>query len=134
MTVYTYEEYCSMPVSVTVEEMALLHRQIMDEIGNNREAFELYDELNRAATRYMYFRSNWLLWSRDERMEKDSSRTSCHDSVIVKFNQLSRYLKLQGKPAVWRDSIGYEENGVEYRRRIGDFACYLVFINSLLAR
>lgn len=67
-------------------------------------------------------------------MEKDSARTSCHDSVIVKFNMLERFLKMQGKDARWRKVLGYEEDDPNFRKRIGDFACYLVFVNSLLAR
>ena len=70
----------------------------------------------------------------EEKMDKDSSRTSCHNSLIVKFNQLARYLKSQGRAAVWRDTLGYEEDNKYFRKRIGDFACYLVFVNSLLAR
>ena len=101
---------------------------------NDEEAQELYRELISVSTRYMSFRSNWLLWSREEKMEKDSARTSCHDSVIVKFNMLERFLKVKGKEARWREVLGYEENDFNLRKRIGDFACYMVFVNSLLAR
>ena len=68
------------------------------------------------------------------RMERDSSRSSCHNSLIVKFNMLAKYLRIQGKEACWRDELGYEEEDKYYRKTIGDFACYLVFINSISAR
>lgn len=129
-----YEDYMAMPLSLSLEKMAELHRQMADEMGEDNDALELYGELITAAARYMSFRSNWLLWSREERMDKDASRTSCHDSVIVKFNQLARYLRMQGKTTLWRDNLGYEEDDGNARKRIGDFACYLVFINSILAR
>ena len=134
MMISTYEDYLPLPVSLSLEEMAALHRDMVNEIGNDTDSLELYEELITTATRYMVFRSNWLLWSREEKMDKDSSRTSCHDSVIVKFNQLARYLKSQSKSAAWRDTLGYEENDRYFRKRIGDFACYLVFVNSVLAR
>ena len=72
--------------------------------------------------------------TREQKMEIDERRTSCHDSLIVKFNMLARYLKMQGKPAAWRDTLGHLEDDPANRKRIGDFACYLVFINSINAR
>lgn len=132
--VSVYEEYLSMPQCLSMEEMHSLHKEMVEEIGNDEEAQELYRELISVSTRYMSFRSNWLLWSREEKMEKDSARTSCHDSVIVKFNMLERFLKMKGKEARWREVLGYEENDFNLRKRIGDFACYMVFVNSLLAR
>ena len=71
---------------------------------------------------------------RAEKAERDSGRTACHNSVIVKFNMLARYLKMQGKDAAWRDMLGYEEEDKLNRKTIGDFACYLVFINSINSR
>lgn len=41
---------------------------------------------------------------------------------------------MQGKPAGWRDVLGDEQENPGCRKRIGDFACYLVFVNALLAR
>lgn len=130
----TYEDYLPLPMSLSIEEMAALHNDMAEEIGNDDDSLELYEELITTATRYMVFRSNWLLWSKEEKMENDSSRTSCHNSLIVKFNQLARYLQAQGKTAAWRDTLGYEEDNKYFRKRIGDFACFLVFVNSVLAR
>lgn len=130
----TYEDYLPLPMSLSLEEMSSLHKDMVNEIGKDRDSLELYEELIATATRYMVFRSNWLLWSKEEKMDKDSGRTSCHNSMIVKFNQLARYLKTQGKAAVWRDTLGYEEDDKYFRKRLGDFACYLVFVNSILAR
>ncbi len=132
--ILTYDDYLPLPMSLSIEEMASLHKDMVNEIGSDTASLELYEELIAAAAKYMVFRSNWLLWSREEKMDKDSSRTSCHNSLIVKFNQLARYLKTQGRTAVWRDTLGYEEDDRYFRKRIGDFACYLVFVNSILAR
>lgn len=123
-----------MPQSLSPEEMALLHQAMAGEIGDDGDALELYQELIATATRYISFRSNWLLWTREEKMDNDPGRTSCHDSVIVRFNQLARYLKSQGHAAAWRDTLGDPEEDLYYRKRIGDFACYLAFVDSLLAR
>lgn len=114
--------------------MQLLALEISEEIGSNPDAIEAFDELIEIATRYAFFRSNWLLWDRETKMDNDASRTSCHDALIIHFNILARYLKANHKDAAWRDVLGYEEDDPNNRKRIGDFACYLVFINSIHAR
>lgn len=128
------KDYEEMELSLSLEDMTRIHQQMMEEIGDDEDALELYEELVSQANRYMTFRSNWPLWSRAQKTENDPSRTSCHDSLIVKFNQLSRYLQLQGKAAEWRKELGYTEDDPYNRKRIGDFACYIVFVNCLCAR
>lgn len=130
----TYENYLPMKKSLSLEDMVQLHNEMILEIGSDSDALELYDELVETATRYAAFRAKWPLLSKEEKMDTDSSRSSCHNSLIVKFNQLARYLKMQGKMAEWRDVLGYEEDDKYYRKRIGDFGCYIVFINSINSR
>lgn len=130
----TYKEYLSTEKSLSMEEMVRLHQDMVSEMGADSDALELYDELVTTATRYAFFRANWILWNKEEKQDQDPSRTSCHNSLIVKFNQLARYLKTQGKAAAWRDTLGYEEDNAYNRKRIGDFACFIIFINSINAR
>lgn len=130
----TYNEYLEKPKAISIEQMQDLHRQILEEVGEDWDAKELYEELVQTATRYAEFRGKWLVISRDERMSIDSSRTACHNSMIVKFNMLARYLRMNGHKALWRDTLGYEEDDKYCRKTIGDFACYIVFINSINAR
>lgn len=54
--------------------------------------------------------------------------------MITHFNMLARYLKQQGKAAPWRDALGYEKDEPCNRKAIGDFACYLAFVNGINAR
>lgn len=128
------DEYGKMELSISLEEMIQLHQNMINEIDSDEDALELYEELVEQANRYMQFRSNWMLWSREEKMKQDQSRTLCHDSLIVKFNQLAKYLQMIGKDAKWRKELGYIEDDPYNRKRIGDFACYIVFVNSLCAR
>ena len=134
INILSYDEYLKTKKSLSFEEMQALHREIADEIGSDAEAMELFEELMRTATRYSRYRADWLLLDNDQKLDIDSSRTACHDSVITHVNMLARYLKSQGKKANWRDTLGYEEEDRYNRKRIGDFACYLVFVNSLNAR
>lgn len=124
----TYEDYLSQPGSLTWEEMLSLHKQIEDETGRDEEAAGLYKDLLESAVKYSESRSNWPLWSQDKKRDEDSTRTSRHNRVIDSFNILARHLKAQGKAAAWRDALGDD------RKRIGDFACFLIFIGSLNAR
>ena len=121
----TYEDYKSMPGSLTPEEMAGLHKQILDDAKLDADSADLFKNVFAAAVKYSQSRAGWPLWDREKRMGEDSARTSRHNQVIDSLNILARYLKAQGKAAMWRDVLG------EDRKRIGDFACYLVFVGSL---
>lgn len=130
----TYEEYLEKPKSLTIEQMHEIHTEMLIGIANDSDAMELYKELIQQSTKYADFRSKWLTWDRITKIERDDSRTSCHNSLIIKFDMLARYLKSKGKEVTWRDALGYEKDDKYNRKTIGDFACYLVFINSLNAR
>lgn len=128
------QDYLDSPERLSFEEMSRLHGDMIAEIAGDPEAAVFYENMIETATRYASFRANWLSWDREKKMDLDSSRTSCHDSLIVKLNILARYLRMQGKAAAWRDSLGDEQENPYARKRMGDFACYVVFINSLCAR
>ena len=123
-----YEDYLSQPGSLTFEEMLSLYRQMAAETGCDETAADLYKDLLAAAVKYSESRSHWPLWGREKKLEEDSVRTSRHNQVIDCFNILARHLGKQGSPAAWRDVLGSD------RKRIGDFACFLIFIESLNAR
>ena len=130
----TYQEYLKMPLSLTLEEMNKVHAQIVEEIGNDEIALELYDDLLSQARKYHYYRSNWPVWTREEKLENDPNRTICHDSLIIKFNMLARYLRQNEKNATWRDTLGDEKANPYVRKRIGDLACFLIYIDSINSR
>ena len=65
---------------------------------------------------------------------EDAQRSSCHDALIAKFNIFARYMKGQGYSTEWRDILGDENVNPYTRKRIGDFACYLVFVNAINER
>lgn len=134
MMISTFVGYMKEPHALSMEQMQELHQEMVEEIGKDTDAIELYDELVAVATRYVAIRAGWQQLSREEKMERDPSRTSCHNSLITHFNMLARYLRMQGRPAEWRDELGYEEDDRYFRKTIGDFGCYIVFVNSLCAR
>lgn len=127
----SYERYLKESKHLTVERMQTIHEQILGEIMDDTEGQAIYGELVKVATKYAGIRAEWLLWDRITKIENDDRRTGCHNSLIVKFDMLARHLKTRGKEVAWRDALGYEKDD---RKTIGDFACYLVFVNSLNAR
>ena len=130
----TYEDYLTKDLSLTWEEMNKLHTQMRIEIGVDDVALELYEDLLEQAVKYSGFRSKWFVWSREERAEQDAYRTSCHNALIAKFNILARYLRNKEQAAEWREVLGDEEANPYVRKRIGDFACFVVFIEAVNAR
>ena len=134
MNINTFADYLNEPCALHFDQMKRFHQEMIDEIGMDPKAVELYDDLVSEAGKYAAIRASWQQMSREEKMEKDSLRTSIHDSVIIHFNMLARYLRMQGKKAEWRDRLGYEEDNKFYRKAIGDFGCYIVFVNSICSR
>jgi len=129
-----YENYLKEKQSLTFSEMQRIHADMVANIGQDTDALDLYNELLSASIKYASIRAKWTMLSKPVQSDQDSRRTSCHDSVIIKINKLSRYLKTIGKAAAWRESLGDESADPYIRKRIGDFACYLAFINCLYAR
>lgn len=133
-TMRTYDTYLAGPKSLSVSEMAQLHKEIILEINEDEEGQELYDEIIKTAIDYVGIRASWAIMSKEEKSEKNPKRTECHNMLIVKFDALSDYLRQRDKAAAWREILGYEEENKYCRKRIGDFACYLAFINGLNTR
>ena len=106
-----------------------LFEQCYSEIKKNSEiddtTRELWFCLLSKAIEYTEWRARWSIMSMEEKMEKDDSRTSCHNSLITHFNMLSRYLDSIGIIHSWRSNIG------DYRKDIGDFGNYIVFREAL---
>lgn len=72
--------------------------------------------------------------SRKEKSNADAGRTSAHNSLIVKFNLLARYLKSCDRDYTWRDILGDEKQDLFIRKRIGDMAAYLCLFTALKNR
>lgn len=124
----TYKQYLNKENILNFENMENLHNDLIVEIGDDVDALELYNELINDAIRYSEIRSKWIHMSNDEKKNIDAARTCSHNALITDFNILSRYLKGKGKNTFWREKLG------EDRRLIGDFACYIIFINSINSR
>jgi hypothetical protein len=126
-----YDEYLKQNNHLSFEEMQTIHKKIISSIANDEDALEIYEELLSSSFKYAKMRMDWEIFTREKKMDSDSLRTSYHESVITKFNMLSRYLKMQNKDTSWYDDIGTIEENPTNRQRIGDMACYLSFVCSI---
>lgn len=132
--VYDYNAFLTKYKALSFEDAGFIHLLIETEVGTDQDALELYDELVKKSIEYASIRASWTLMSHDEKMSADEGRTMKHDSLIIKFNQLAKYLQLKGQPAMWRDLLGYEKDDKMNRKKIGDMGCYLAFVHALNAR
>lgn len=93
---------------------------------HDEDIVDLYNRLIEKAVRYAHIRAGWNALSREEKLEKDESRTAAHDSFISSINIISR---VEGKIGLqWRERL------TDDRKRIGDFACYLALFQAIDAR
>ena len=134
MVKITFEKYLKEPFALDFEKMQALHGDLLDELGNDPDAWELYEELVDAATRYAGIRAGWLRLPQEEKLRTDGERTSAHNYLSIRFNMMARYLRMQGKQALWRDALGDDEENGYLRKPIGDFGCYIAFVYSINAR
>ena len=130
----SFETYRVMNDSLSMEDFLSIHQRMIDSIGNDEDARELFNELMECAISYADIRARWTLMTREEKQDIDESRTMKHDALIIKFNKLARFLDMSGRDISWRNDLGYTEDDPMKRKRIGDFACYLVFIAGVNAR
>ena len=134
MNMCSYEEYLSSEKALTITQMEGIHKDILQSIQNDLDASELYEDFVSASVKYVEIRAEWSLMSREQKMDKDPLRTALHNSVIIQVNMLARYLAQIGRSTPWRNLLGNEEEDRIYRKTIGDFACYIAFVNAICSR
>lgn len=82
-------------------------------------AEELRRDVLKGAFQYVDHRFHWELYSREEKMDKDRSRTIAHNAFMDAVNIYLRYLNRIN---------GTQQEGLgEDRRKNGDLACRIVY-------
>lgn len=72
MIMNTFENYLNGPYSLRFEQMQDLHWELLEEIGSDNDAYELYSDLVSIATKYAAIRAEWQQMTREDKMDKDS--------------------------------------------------------------
>lgn len=132
--IYSIQSYVEQEQSFTMEEAAAIHQKMIEEIGEDEKAVDLYEKIKKAGVEYIEIRTKWAVLLKEERKAINDLRTEKHNAVIDSLDALCVYLRSIGKEADWRDDIGYEKDGKYFRKRIGDFGCYIAFLLGLSTR
>ncbi|RHW36010.1 hypothetical protein D1B31_18145 [Neobacillus notoginsengisoli] len=128
----TYTNYLEVKDRLTFQEAAALHLRVVQYVKQKDDVFQdLLEDVVKSANSYASTRANWSVQTTEERRDVDSSRTIQHNDFMATLKILARYMKNQGWDSDWIDELGIVEKD---RKRFGDFACYIVCINSLNAR
>ena len=129
MNMVTYQDYLKEANSLTFEGAEKIYTAIVSQFqSGDRELERLFGTMQERAVNYAGYRAKWLLQTLHERLEIDETRSRHHDLFIKAKNDLVKYMYANKMNIDWADELGEE------RKKIGDFACYIVFVMSLNAR
>ncbi len=128
----TYKTYLEEKDSLTFQEAEEIYSQILQSANTSDSDFkEFWEDMIKSAIVYANTRAEWSIQTSEERRDIDDSRTHQHNTFMINLKVIANYMKQQNWSSVWFDKLGIIESD---RKRFGDFACYLVCINSLNAR
>ena len=122
-----YEDFSKIPNLLTVEVACQIYESIFS-LKEDIELAKLLEELINLAVDYANIRSRWLTMSAQQTVQMNEIRSQYHDFFIASINNLSRYMYLHGYENTWANLLGDD------RKRIGDFACYITYIQAINAR
>lgn len=131
----SYDIYRKNNDALTLDDCAEIHRRMVAAIGEGDEdADEIYRELLDKALVYTTIRFNWAKQSIHERALVDAGRRGKHDSLLTSFNMLHRLCAVEHKDTSWCEMLGDVEKDPSMRKRYGDFAAYLCFVEAINQR
>ena len=129
----TYDTYLERVFALPFMDAARIFATIKKQIENDEDMTDLYHDLLSRSVEYATVRAEWQMMTTEEKGAIDSRRSEIHNAVIREFDILARNLGKLGHDTSWRDEPGDLEKNPDYRKRIGDMACYLVLFEGLNA-
>lgn len=130
----TYDTYLERVFALPFEDAARIFATIKKQIENDEDMTDLYHDLLSRSIEYATVRAEWQMMEPEEKGAIDKRRSEIHNAVIREFDILARNLGRLGHDTSWRDELGDLNRNPDYRKRIGDMACYLVLFEGLNAR
>lgn len=140
----SYKNYLAMKERLTFEQMHQIHENILKNVdSNNQDFLDVWQNIIQSSINYTTTRAEWSYLSNEQKLNKDSYRTTEHNTVLTNFILLERIFILHSwNKHTWTKEL-FLQNDVsnrtrhdinEHRKRIGDFANYLAFIYAVNAR
>ena len=130
----TYSTYLERVFALPFMDAARIFATIKKQIENDEDMTDLYHDLLSRSIEYAAVRAEWQMMTTEEKGAIDKRRSEIHNAVIREFDILARNLGKLGHDISWRDELGDLNRNPDYRKRIGDMACYLVLFEGLNAR
>ena len=130
----TYDTYLERIFALPFENASRIFTPINTQIENDEVMTDLYHDLLSRSIEYSAIRAEWQMMTTEEKGAIDKRRSEIHDAVIREFDILARNLGKLGHDTSWRDELGDLNRNPDYRKRLGDMACYLVLFEGLNAR
>ena len=130
----TYDTYLKRVFALPFMDAARIFATIKKQIENDEDMTDLYHDLLSRSIKYSSVRAEWQMMTTEEKGAIDDRRSEIHNAVIREFDILARNLGKLGHDTSWRDELGDLNRNPDYRKRIGDMACYLVLFEGLNAR
>lgn len=130
----TYDSYLERVFALPFEDASRIFATIKKQIEIYEEMTDLYHDLLSRSIEYATVRAEWQMMEPEEKGAIDKRRSEIHNAVIREFDILARNLGKLGHDTSWRDELGDIEKNPDYRKRIGDMACYLILFEGLNAR
>ncbi|MCB5953255.1 hypothetical protein LI951_14360 [Enterococcus sp. BWT-B8] len=139
-----FENYLKMKESLDFVQMIKIHEDILNNAdSNNYDFLEVWNDIIQSSIKYTATRAEWIYLNNEQKIDKASSRTMEHNTVLNNFIVLERIFKLNAwNSEDWTKELFLEDNVLnrtrrdisEHRQRIGDFANYLTFIYAIHGR
>lgn len=137
----TYDSYQLESTTLSFEEMKEIHDNILSHsVLTNPEFIEIWHEIIQNSIQYTSTRASWSSLTVQQKLDRDTSRTSQHNMVLSGFIVLERLFRINSwDSSSWTRMLFLQDEIVnrsredinDQRQRIGDFANYLTFVYAL---
>lgn len=133
--VNTYSAYRKMAKdTLNFEECEAIHKKIAEAISDDPDGLDIYKDLLEKAREYTVKRLEWRDLDIAGRGLAGERRSDVHNSLLRHYVMLYRFCKQQGLDTAWYTMLGDIEQDSAFRKRYGDFAGYLCFIEMACQR
>ena len=126
------QNYLKRPDALSMDQAYEIYSQLpFDQAKTDNDFHELWQDVIDAALAYVPIRVNWNEQTHEQRAAIDIKRTSNHNSFIATLSALNRFTMNHYDSANWLAELG---DPATNRKRIGDFAGYVVLFGVLQGR
>lgn len=136
----TYSEAIRKKDLLTFDKCEDIYQDIIKSLNeNDSNEMECWNDFISYCINYTNVRSTWPLLTNQEKIDKDLSRTSIHNTLLTKLKIIKRLFENKNADIKWFDlfkiniNLG-DEHGNLYRKKVGDLSNHIIYIYALNSR